>query len=317
MNSLKFKHSKIQLLLLILTFGLTQLVQAQIGINNTNPNPNAALDIKSDSKGLLIPRLSKAQREALALKAVDGLLVYDTIQRMFYFWDGGTKQWESLNLIKNVKNNQDTNIVISNKLKKINVGIGVSVPKEKLEVNGNIKGDTLKANVAQGYGIVPKGSILSWYGTISGNFDGTGNGLGNYAGWAICNGSNGTPNLSGRFIVGYDPGDADYNGLGKPAGEKYHTLSPAEMPYHTHAVQGNTSTDGGHSHTYSVTPYSGPQYNADNPHERNIGQEAAAQTSTDGAHYHSINFSSGSAGSNAAHENRPPYFVLLYIMRIK
>ena len=117
MNSLKPKHSKIQLLILVLTVALTPLTQAQIGINTTNPNPNAALEIKSDSKGLLIPRLSKDQREALALKAVDGLLVYDTIQRMFYFWDGGTKQWESLNLVKNVKNNQDTNIVISNKLK--------------------------------------------------------------------------------------------------------------------------------------------------------------------------------------------------------
>jgi microcystin-dependent protein len=152
MCPLKPTYSKVQLLLLVLTFALTQLSHAQIGINTLTPDSTAALDINGNgTKGVLIPRITKNQRESLSLKAVDGLLVYDKTQKMFYFWDGDSKQWESLNLFKNVANSTDTNIVINNKLKKVNVGIGYSgigtdKPANKLDVKGAIKTDTVKAS---------------------------------------------------------------------------------------------------------------------------------------------------------------------------
>ncbi len=53
--------------------------QAQTGIGTTTPNASAKLDISSTDKGLLIPRMTKAQRELITLSAAaNGLLVYQT-----------------------------------------------------------------------------------------------------------------------------------------------------------------------------------------------------------------------------------------------
>lgn len=66
-----------------------------VGINVNNPNPNAVLELVSpgNNQGLLVPRLSRAQRTAPAfissLSLNDkGLLVFDSTDNLFYFWDG-------------------------------------------------------------------------------------------------------------------------------------------------------------------------------------------------------------------------------------
>jgi hypothetical protein len=52
---------------------------AQTGIGTTTPNTSAKLEIASTDKGLLIPRMTKAQREAITLPtAANGLMVYQT-----------------------------------------------------------------------------------------------------------------------------------------------------------------------------------------------------------------------------------------------
>ena len=38
-------------------------------------------------------------------------------------------------------------------------------------------------------------------------------------GWAFCDGMSGRPNLLGRFVVGYDPSNQDYNTIGNMGGE--------------------------------------------------------------------------------------------------
>jgi hypothetical protein len=50
---------------------------AQVGIGTTSPNNNAILDLVSTSKGLLLPRLTDAQRNAIA-SPTEGLLIYNT-----------------------------------------------------------------------------------------------------------------------------------------------------------------------------------------------------------------------------------------------
>ncbi len=67
-----------------------------IAINNTgqNPNANAMLDIQSDNKGILIPRLTTVARNTLgtALALPDnGMMVYDKDMNLFFYWDG--TQW--------------------------------------------------------------------------------------------------------------------------------------------------------------------------------------------------------------------------------
>jgi hypothetical protein len=66
-------------------------VSAQVGINtdNSTPDPSAMLDVTSTSKGLLIPRLTTAQRTAIASPA-EGLLVYDTSLGAFYYYQAGS-----------------------------------------------------------------------------------------------------------------------------------------------------------------------------------------------------------------------------------
>ncbi len=113
---------------------------------------------------------------------------------------------------------------------------------------------------------IPAGGIIMWSGSIASI----------PSGWALCNGSNGTPNLQDRFIVG---AGGSYS-IGESGGEAAHTLTEAEMPAHTHPVQGTGS--GGNLNGANT---SGPA-------------------------------TTGSTGGGLAHENRPPYYSLAYIMRL-
>lgn len=102
------------------------------------------------------------------------------------------------------------------------------------------------------------------------------------------------PDLRGRFIVGQGS-DADYNTIGKTGGEKTHTLTVSEMPSHSHSehqwaeASGNWS-GGGHNSSPNSTSW------------HNSLWEYGTTKAT---------------GGGTAHENRPPYFVLFYIMRLK
>ena len=50
---------------------------AQIGIGTTNPDESAILEVKSTDKGMLVPRLTTAQRMSISSPAI-GLLIFDT-----------------------------------------------------------------------------------------------------------------------------------------------------------------------------------------------------------------------------------------------
>src|SRR5919109_527542 len=62
------------------------------GIGTTTPNASSLLEIKSTTKGLLISRMTKNQRDAIATPAT-GLLIYQTNSTPgFYYYDGTTWQ---------------------------------------------------------------------------------------------------------------------------------------------------------------------------------------------------------------------------------
>jgi len=75
------------LLILVVGFSAAFGQTGSIGIGTDSPDPSALLELKSTAKGLLIPRLTTAQRQAIANPA-KGLMVYDTDADQFYYNDG-------------------------------------------------------------------------------------------------------------------------------------------------------------------------------------------------------------------------------------
>lgn len=110
--------------------------KAQQGVAiSTDANPphsSALLEVRSTSKGFLLPRLTTAQRVAISSPA-NGLLVYDSDQHRFYYRVDGF--WRSMLdsdfWIRAVGKKQILNIYDS-------VGIGVLSVKERFHVNGNV-----------------------------------------------------------------------------------------------------------------------------------------------------------------------------------
>ncbi|MFG6686127.1 hypothetical protein ACGK9U_06070 [Mariniflexile sp. HNIBRBA6329] len=70
-------------------FFLQQSIYSQVGIGTTVPDPSSVLDVSSTTQGLLIPRMTTAQRNLIATPAV-GLLIFDTDESTFCFYDGAS-----------------------------------------------------------------------------------------------------------------------------------------------------------------------------------------------------------------------------------
>lgn len=147
--------------------------------------------------------------------------------------------------------------------------------------------------------IVPIGMISMWSGAINAI----------PAGWKICDGVDGTPNLKGKFIVGYDADTVDYDAIAKQGGAKEVAISVDEMPAHNH--DGQTASGGAHVHNINNVPAAS---GATRPFDSNAGEtyKGTIQTESGGAHTH--NLTTNNKGGGAAHENRPPYFTLAYII---
>jgi len=143
------------------------------------------------------------------------------------------------------------------------------------------------AKLAPGVAI-PPGTILMWSGSVS-NIP---------QGWALCDGTNGTPDLRDRFIVGAGGGYA----VGATGGAATVTLTVEQMPSHSHGVN-----DPGHGH-YCVG--SGSYV---------LGSTLYAGGSGTSWMLTSVSLTGitiQNTGGGQAHENRPPYYALCYIMKL-
>jgi hypothetical protein len=88
----------------ILCILLTYASHAQIGIGTVTPNASSVLDITSTTQGLLMPRMTTVQRNAITAPA-DGLIVYDTDQRAFYYYAAAASSWILINNASNSRLN--------------------------------------------------------------------------------------------------------------------------------------------------------------------------------------------------------------------
>ena len=78
---------KLTLLTLMLLATLALNAQVAINTDGSTADPSAMLEVKSDTAGMLIPRMTKAQRNAITSPAT-GLLVFDTESHCFYYYNG-------------------------------------------------------------------------------------------------------------------------------------------------------------------------------------------------------------------------------------
>lgn len=147
--------------------------------------------------------------------------------------------------------------------------------------------------------LIPKGSIIMF------------NGLSSEIpkGWHICDGTEGTPNLTGKFIKAS-------NTSGETGGKSTIQILEENMPRHTHTFVGNqvtTSESGAHTHTIR-----GKYGKSDNANDRNCLETDLITTSQSGAHTHTIDMSATQLsyqGEGKPIEFEPLYYSLIYIMK--
>ena len=124
-----------------------------------------------------------------------------------------------------------------------------------------------------------KGMITMWSGKVD-NIP---------KGWALCDGKNDRPDLRGRFILGYGKGDGlTQRDMAAKGGEENVTLTIAQIPAHNHV----------HRH-YEC---SGPNCHSDAGYRG--GGSYSSRANTD------------NIGGGQSHNNIPPFYVLVYIIKI-
>ena len=128
---------------------------------------------------------------------------------------------------------------------------------------------------------LPKGVIIAWNSAVA------------PVGWALCDGTNGTPNLQGRFILGSNTARP----IATIGGVETVTLTVDQIPAHSHNILLNSACfkDGGCDSRKSID---GTNTNYDAVKEK---QE---------------NYQPKSMGGGKPHENMPPFYTLTYIIKL-
>ncbi len=131
----------------------------------------------------------------------------------------------------------------------------------------------------------PKGIIVIWNGLSTSVPEG----------WALCDGTQGTPDLRGKFVLGVNPNSENttYRTIGGAGGSETNTLTVAQLPAHTHMYRTNMYLGAG-----GGSPAPGPTQNQD----RNWNRDWYGGTDP--------------TGEGKPVNNMPPYLVLAYIMKL-
>jgi hypothetical protein len=165
---------------------------------------------------------------------------------------------------------------------------------EKFGTGGEID-QYLTSYFTRGYLVYP-GTIVMWAGTISSI----------PKGYVLCDGSNGTPDLRDKFIIG--------------AGNKYQVanyggndtivLSVDQLPAHSHTGSGTTN---GQDSGMKCHMDAGGR--TDDAFALGIWENNSKNDRPCPSHTHTLNFTTNNTGSNKGIDIRPPYYALAFIMK--
>lgn len=203
-----------------------------------------------------------------------------------------------------------------------NVGVGLLSPQTSgptYSTQNNIRCvvyGNIACNSLIGLGVTPIGGIAMWSGVLTSNSPKINNIT--YYNWKKCDGLtyNGikTPDLRNKFLVSI----GDTYSMGNEGGENAVALSISQIPYHSHSM----NSAGNHGHTMLAGRHRGGWDSDGTNHTigtdnrtgsgRNRKSKDLARE-IDWKHTHTIY----NTGGGAAHENRPPYYALVYIMRVQ
>jgi microcystin-dependent protein len=158
---------------------------------------------------------------------------------------------------------------------------------------------------------IPSGFIGMWSGSIATI----------PVGWLLCDGNNGTPNLTDKFVIGAGGAYA----VGASGGSSTQTLTVGNLPAHTHSgisdsggAHTHSITDPGHAHSYTAAGGQNNVYPGNNGGAYPYGSTTGGATTgitinSGGAHTHS--FTTNSTGSGNSFSILPPYYALAFIMK--
>lgn len=172
-------------------------------------------------------------------------------------------------------------------------GVAVTATAAELNILDGVTASTADINTASTH-YVPSGGIIMWSGSIASI----------PSGWYLCDGTNSTPDLRNRFIVG--------------AGDSYAVdatggSADAIVVAHTHTFSGSTNTTGAHTHTVAAGNSGGVDNIITTGNSRS--NDTSYTTSSAGDHSHTFSGTTASQGSSGTGANLPPYYALAYIMK--
>jgi hypothetical protein len=169
---------------LFLATGLSAWSQVAINTDGTNPDNSAMLDVKSTSRGMLVPRMTSAQRTAIASPA-NGLMVYDLNTASFWYFS--VSVWQEIGAGAQpslADNDGDTRVEVEQSPDEDIIRFTVAAT-ERMSVRpgrlalGMTNGNTILGDQAGFDNITGSFNTALGYGTLhndySGNIDGSGN----------------------------------------------------------------------------------------------------------------------------------------------
>lgn len=335
------------------------LAKGQVGVNTVLPENSAVIELKDNERGVILPRITTTKR--LGLQSTfptlpTGLLLFDSNDNFFYYYNAsnsanGSVNWQGLtpfifkdfrndfiggnwmrtiethNSVRNIKlfvntvNSAARDVTVKGSM---SISSGNTAPPSTygLHVQGQSKFQgtvevTNKVSTTasfSGLGTVPIGGIILWSGSV-GSLP---------AGYRLCDGNGGTPNLTERFVRGAGGSFL----FGSTGGSNKIEITIDQMPSHDHEVlniTGTTSLADNHRHLEGQHAQAGMGVGASvaATGDRNTGRdpaEARYYTSYSPYHSHTITLGASDAteeeGGDVPRENRPEFYVIAFIMRV-